>query len=351
MKKNIVVLFGGRSPEYDVSLQSAYSVLCAIDRATYEPIMLGITRRGEWFFFEGKLEKISADTWFNDTDCSPVVVGFGAARTIYKNEGKSLRPIQIDAAFPVLHGRNGEDGTVQGVFALMGVPVVGCGMLSSALCMDKDKAHRLVHAAGFEVPRACVVTDDLSPALRLAEEVGWPLFVKPVGAGSSFGITRVTKPDMLPAAVTLARQYDDAVIIEEAIRGVEIGCAVLGSNNLTVGEPDEIELSGDFFDYTEKYTLKTSAIHVPARIDAVTAERVKQSAKAIYRALGCRGFARVDQFLTEDGRLIFNEVNTIPGFTTHSRFPNMLKAVGLSFEQVISAAIEQAVDNEGVDRA
>ena len=346
MKKKIAVLFGGRSPEYEVSLRSAYSVLCAIDNTRYEPVMLGITRQGDWFCYEGELAKIPNDTWHNAADCTPVVAAFGQSRALFKRGGDALRPLHIDAAFPVLHGRNGEDGTVQGVFALMGIPVVGCGMTASALCMDKDKAHRLAQTAGVAVPRSCVVTTDLAPALALAKEVGWPLFVKPVGAGSSFGITPVTAPKMLPAAVELALAYDDAVIVEDAIRGVELGCAVLGNEELIVGEPDEIELSGGFFDYEEKYTLKTSAIHVPARIDAATAERVKETAKTIYRVLGCRGFARVDLFLTDEGRLVFNEVNTIPGFTEHSRFPKMLKAVGLSFEQVVSTAIELAVGGQ-----
>ena len=348
MKKKIAVLFGGRSPEYEVSLRSAYSVLRAIDNTRYEPVMLGITRQGDWFCYEGGLAKIPNDAWHNAADCTPVVVAFGQAHALFKREGDALRPLHIDAAFPVLHGRNGEDGTVQGVFALTGIPVVGCGVTASALCMDKDKAHRLAQTAGVAVPRSCVVTADLAPALSLAEEVGWPLFVKPVGAGSSFGITRVTEQKALPAAVELALAYDDAAIVEEAIRGVELGCAVLGNEELIVGEPDEIELSGGFFDYEEKYTLKTSAIHVPARIDAATAsaKRVKQAAKTIYCALGCQGFARVDLFLTDEGRLVFNEVNTIPGFTEHSRFPKMLEAVGLSFEQVVSTAIELAVDRQ-----
>lgn len=346
MKKKIAILFGGCSPEYKVSLHSAYAVLCAIDKTQYEPIMLGITRQGDWFCYEGNLARIHEDTWHNSAGCLPIVAAFGQAHALLKRETDELRPLRIDAAFPVLHGQNGEDGTVQSVFALMGIPVVGCGVAASALRMDKDKAHRLIQAADIEVPRSCVVTTDLAPALSLAEKVGWPLFVKPVGAGLSFGITRVADRSMLPGAVELALAYDKMAIVEETIHGIEIGCAVLGNDELIAGEPDEIELSGDFFDYTEKYTLKTSAIHVPARIDAKTAERVKQTAKAIYRALGCRGFARVDLFLTDDGRLVFNEVNTIPGFTAHSRFPNMLKAVGMSFEQVISTAIELAVGRE-----
>lgn len=169
------------------------------------------------------------------------------------------------------------------------------------------------------------------------------MFIKPVRAGSSYGITKVTGSEQLSAAVELAFQYDDHIILEEAIFGFEVGCAVLGNEALLVGEPDEIELSNGFFNFKEKYTLETSTIHVPARVTAEQREQIKESAKRIYQALDCQGFARVDQFLTPDDKLVFNEVNTIPGFTAHSRYPNMMKAAGMSFEQVISSLIELAV--------
>ena len=343
MKKKIAVLFGGCSPEYEVSLQSAYSVLNAMDQTRYEVIPIGITKSGDWFRYYGDYQKIAGGTWSHHA-ASLVPVAVSQNRTspgliefTDNSSAKSYINIRLDAAFPVLHGRNGEDGTVQGLFELTGIPVVGCGVLASALCMDKDRTHKLAHAAGIAVPRSYVATGKTSmeKAMFLAEEIGYPLFVKPVRAGSSFGITKVKDRDGLPAAIELALSYDDSAIIEECISGVEIGCAVLGNDELIVGVPDEIELSGDFFDYSEKYTLKTSEIHVPARISAEMAEQAKKAAKTIYRALGCKGFARVDMFLTDSGRLVFNEVNTIPGFTTHSRFPNMLKAIGMSFEQVI----------------
>ena len=168
--------------------------------------------------------------------------------------------------------------------------------------------------------------------------------MKPVKAGSSYGITKVSDESELQGAMELALAYDDEIMIEECISGFEVGCAVMGSGGaLTVGEVDEIELSQGFFDFTEKYTLKTSAIHVPARISPDLARRVKESAKRIYRALDCRGFARVDMFLTKEEEIVFNEVNTIPGFTTHSRFPNMMKAAGISFEEVVSEILEEAL--------
>ena len=179
-------------------------------------------------------------------------------------------------------------------------------------------------------------------AKSFAQETGYPLFVKPVKAGSSYGVTKVASPEQLAPAIELAFRYDNQVILEENIEGFEVGCAVLGSSEPITGEVDEIELSGGFFDFTEKYTLKTSSIHVPARIDASKAAEIKETAKTIYRTLGCSGFARVDMFLTPEGEIVFNEVNTIPGFTEHSRYPGMMKAAGYSFENVLDMIIEQA---------
>ena len=346
MKKRIAVLFGGCSPEYGVSLRSAHAVLQSMDTARYEPVMLGITRAGDWYCYEGDIARIPTDEW-QGAGCTPAVpcLDRSAPGMLQCKHGK-IKRLTIDAALPVLHGKNGEDGTVQGLFELMGVPVVGCGALASALCMDKARAHALAREAGVATPRDCVLTDplEIGRARLLARSVGWPLFIKPVRAGSSFGISMARSAEELPAAIELALSYDDRVIVEEAIRGVELGCAVLGTKTIHVGEPDEIELSGGFFDYEEKYTLKTSAIHVPARISGETAEHVKRTAKSVYRALGCKGFARVDFFLTDGGRLLFNEANTIPGFTAHSRYPNMMKAAGWTLEQVLTAAIEEALE-------
>ena len=343
-KLKIAFLFGGRSPEHGVSLQSAAAVLRHMDRERYEPVMVGISQSGDWFHYTGPVSSIEDGSWNSGESCARAALSPSrSCSALLVLEEQTARQIPLDAAFPVLHGRDGEDGTVQGLIELAGIPLAGCGVLSSALCMDKDRAHKLVRTAGIDVPESFVTGRRDREALERAENIGYPLFVKPLRAGSSYGITKVMERGQLPAALELAFAYDDHVILEEAVPGFEVGCAVLGSETLTVGEPDEIELAGGFFNFTEKYTLKTSAIHVPARIPMEQREQIKANAKRIYRALGCQGFARVDQFLTPDGRLIFNEVNTIPGFTAHSRYPNMMKAAGMSFEQVISALIELAV--------
>ena len=342
-KKNIAVIFGGCSPEHTVSLASAAAVIRNIDAEKYEVIQLGITEGGEWFRFYGSPDDIEANTWRADrTKCIPAVISPDRDQHgILEFRLSGVRTTRLDAAFPVLHGRNGEDGTVQGLCELAGIPLIGCGTLSSALCMDKDRAHKLVMLAGVAVPRS-VLLEKLPTSAELAalaEGVGYPLFVKPVRAGSSFGVTRVEAPSELRAAVRDAFRYDNSVLLEEAVPGFEAGCAVIGNSELVTGRADEIELSGGYFDFEEKYTLKTSKIHMPARVDAATEQRLRETACRIYRALGCRGFARVDMFLTPDKRIVFNEVNTIPGFTSHSRFPKMMSGVGYDFPALVDALI------------
>lgn len=343
--KNILVIFGGCSPEYGVSLQSAAAVIRNIDREKYMPVLVGITREGDWYYYEGNTEDIENDTWWKG-DCARAVISPDRSRhELIVIGSEENRYIELDAALPVLHGKNGEDGSVQGCLSIAGIPVAGCGILASALCMDKDRAHRLVGAAGVRVPESIVADSmkDMEPVAEFAKPMGYPLFVKPVKAGSSFGITKVAQESELYEAVKKAFEYDDCVIVEENIDGFEVGCAVLGTDKLVVGEVDEIELSEGFFDFTEKYTLKTSKIHVPARVDAQTADRIKETARKIYRTLGCTGFARVDMFLTGDGDIVFNEVNTIPGFTEHSRYPGMMRAAGIEFKEVIDKILEQVL--------
>ncbi|HIQ79549.1 MAG TPA: D-alanine--D-serine ligase VanG [Candidatus Scatomorpha intestinavium] len=347
-KKKIAVIFGGCSPEHTVSLTSAAAVIRHIDTEKYEVVQLGITEGGEWFRFYGSPDDIEANTWRADrTKCIPAVISPDRDQHgILEFRMSGVRTTRLDAAFPVLHGRNGEDGTVQGLCELAGIPLIGCGTLSSALCMDKDRAHKLVMLAGIAVPRSVLLEKlPASPELAtLAEDIGYPLFVKPVRAGSSFGVTRVESAAGLRAAVREAFRYDTSVLIEEAVPGFEVGCAVMGNGNLITGRADEIELSGGYFDFEEKYTLKTSKIHMPARVDEPTERRLRDTACRIYRTLGCRGFARVDMFLTPGRRIVFNEVNTIPGFTSHSRFPKMMSGVGYDFAALVDALISLGLE-------
>ena len=355
-KKTIAVLFGGHSSEYSVSLHSAHAVLTGLNTEKYDIIPIGITREGDWYRYCGDPEKLMDDTWADDpaalipTVVSPNRSVHGILEFPSKSSfcpdspdgsGKdapngSVRTTRIDFAFPVLHGKCGEDGTVQGVFGLAGIPVIGCGTLSSALCMDKDRAHRLAALAGIAAPKAVTISCfERDNAAALTACLTYPLFVKPVRAGSSYGISRISGPNELSAALDLAFSHDSEVIIEENVEGFEVGCAVVGINELFVGRVDEIELDHGFFDYAEKYERASAVIHMPARIDPDTETRIQNAAKIIYRALGCSGFARVDLFLTPDGRIVFNEVNSIPGLTAMSRFPTMMKGAGLSFGELL----------------
>lgn len=346
-KQTVAVIFGGCSSEHEVSLQSATSVVENMDREKFEPVLLGITKDGEWFRYYGETSKIADGTWRNPRDCvHAFVIPDRTVQGVLEFGKNGAAVTHLDAAFPVLHGRNGEDGTVQGLLMLADIPIVGCGVLASALCMDKDRAHKLVSLAGVPVPRSFKLCKaDLQAVQEYAAVLGYPLFVKPVKAGSSFGITRVTAVDELPEAVERAFLFDDEAVMEEAIPGFEVGCAVMGSDTLSVGEVDEIELAQGFFDFKEKYNLITSSIHVPAHIPQAKADSIKRTAKVVYAALGCSGFARVDLFLTPSGEVVFNEVNTIPGFTAHSRFPGMMRAAGVKLSEVVTRAIEEAIQS------
>jgi len=348
-KKKVAVIFGGFSPEYEVSLKSSFSIINAINTEKYEIIMLGITVKGQWYRYYGSVEDIISDKWHTDEkQLSKAFIsperGGGLLEFI---DGKAVN-VQVDVVFPVLHGRYGEDGTVQGLCELASLPVVGCGSASSALCMDKDRAHKLVGLTGVKVPKSLCFEqipshEDLLFAVR---ELELPLFVKPVKAGSSLGITEVTDYSGVSEAVEHALNYDDAVIIEEAVKGIEVGCSVIGNNELRTGRIIEIEVDDGFFTYDEKYTLKSSRFHIPARIDEKSESRLREAAKVIFRTLGCRGYARIDMYLTPEGEPVFLEANTIPGFTSFSQFPRMMKAAGIDYPELVEILLDLSMQVE-----
>ena len=347
-KKTVAIIFGGYSPEYEVSLKSAYSIICAVDREKYDIVLIGITRKGQWYRYTGSDGDIPVDKWHVDAQyLKNAVISPSRGGGLLEFDGDRASPVPVDVIFPVLHGKYGEDGTVQGLCELAGIPVVGSGSAASALCMDKDRAQKLVSIAGISTPRSVCFEKAPSDGEMTAEakKLGLPLFVKPVKAGSSLGVTKVEDFSQLPDAVVAALAYDDAVVFEECIYGMEIGCAVVGNTKLDTGRVDEIEVAGGFFDFEEKYTLKSSKIHVPARIDEQTERRVQDAAMVIYRALGCRGYARMDMFLTKANEVVFLEANTIPGFTPHSQLPRMMKAIGVEYPKLVEMLIELSLEN------
>lgn len=338
MGENIAVIFGGTSSEYSISLQSAASVLENFPKK-YNAVPIWITRKGEWNLFGGSIDNIRADKL---ETCEKAIL---SPDRVSKCLITKTENITINAAFPVMHGMGGEDGTLQGLIELTGIPLCGCGTLSSAICMDKFRAHKLVSTAGIAVPMGRVFSmHDKIDSAEIETEIGFPAYVKPLRGGSSCGISRVVNTDELIKAIKKAFEFDSEIIIEQEIKGFEVGCAVMENDELITGEIDEIKIADGFFDFTEKYTPKTSQILCPAPVAADISNQIKQTAKTIYKTLGCKGFARVDMFLDENGNIIFNEVNTIPGFTEHSRFPSMMKAVGYTFSQVVEMIIEGAIN-------
>jgi D-alanine---D-serine ligase len=344
-KKRVAVLFGGCSPEYKVSLASAASVINNLDKERYDAVLIGISKDGEWFRYFGSTDSIENDTWLQNGKCNKAFISPSrdSHGLLEWNEDK-VDTTRIDIAFPVLHGKNGEDGSVQGLLQLAGIPCVGCGILSSSLCMDKDIAHTIARGAGVKTPLSVTIYDGME-ASKIADTLGhlrYPLFVKPAGAGSSLGITEIYSPGELKGAIAAAFEYDSKVVIEEYVEGFEVGCAVIGNDSLFIGEVDEIELRGGFLDYNEKYLDRSATIHLPARVPRETVQKIKDTASILYKAMGCTGFARVDMFLTPGGEIVFNEINTIPGFTIHSRYPGMLEKAGLSYGEILDRLIDLA---------
>ncbi|WEV26519.1 D-alanine--(R)-lactate ligase [Streptomyces sp. 71268] len=337
------ILFGGRSEEHPISVKSAREVARSLDVEKYEPFYVGITESGAWRLCDGP----GAD-WERDT-CRPVVLASdsGVHGLLVLEQGR-YETIRLDVVLPVLHGTLGEDGAIQGLLELSGIPYVGCDVPSSALCMDKSLTYLVAASAGIATPRFwTVAAHEEFDATRLS----YPVFVKPARSGSSFGVTKVTEEAELRSAVEIARRYDAKVLIEEAVVGSEIGCALLGNGpDVVTGEVDRIALSHGFFrihqeDAPETGSDNSKAI-VPADIPEEARELAQETAKAVYRALGCGGLARVDMFLKEDGQVVLNEVNTFPGLTSYSRYPRMMAAAGLSMSEVIDRTVSLALAGE-----
>lgn len=352
MKKiKLAILFGGKSNEYTISLHSATAIIKHVPKDLYDIILIGITESGKWLLYEGDVDKIYNDTWHKEKLSSVALSMDDKFKGFikYKEDSNQFEKIEIDCVFPVLHGRNGEDGTVQGLCQLAGIPFVGCGMTSSAVCMDKELTHVICEMAGIKTAPFMSAVNSSSLNLKnlyenAYENLGLPMFIKPANAGSSLGISKVRNYDEFEKGIMEAFECDNKVVIESTIEGFEIGCAVVGNEKLIVGEVDEIDTKNDFFDYVEKYTQHNSKIYCPARISMELQNKAKEIAKSTYKALGCKGMARIDMFVTPDNQIILNEVNTIPGLTDLSRYPSMLKKIGLEYQDLIVKLVELAME-------
>jgi D-alanine--(R)-lactate ligase len=343
-KLRVGLIFGGSGEEHPVSVKSAQQVAKHLDAEKYEPFYIGITKSGAWRLCKGP------DTSWEDGDWRSVVLSPDrSVHGLVVLEQGRYEAIRLDVVLPLLHGKFGEDGAIQGLLELSGIPYTGCDIQSSALCMDKSLAYLVARSAGVETPNFWIVRRDeeIDP-----ERFSYPIFVKPARSGSSFGVSKVSGKEDLPSALETARQYDSKVLIEEAVAGTEVGCAVLGSDlDLTVGEVDQIDLSHGFFrihqeDQPESGS-ENATIIVPADISPESRSLVQETARTLYRALGCRGLSRVDVFLGEDGKITLCEVNTFPGMTSYSRYPRMMAAAGLSLGELIDRWISLASAQDG----
>jgi D-alanine---(R)-lactate ligase len=338
------IIFGGCSEEHPISIKSAQEVARHLDLAKYEPFYVGITTSGAWKLCDGP------DADWERGSCRPAVLSPDrSVHGLLVFEQGRYETIRLDLVLPVLHGKLGEDGAMQGLLELAGIPYAGCDIQSSALCMDKSLAYMVARAAGIATPNFWTVApnENLDP-----DQLTYPVFVKPARSGSSFGVSKVSGKEELPSAVQAARQYDAKLLIEEPVVGSEVGCAVLGNDgDLIVGEVDRIALSHGFFRIHQESNPESGSdnatVTVPADIPAESRSRVQETAKAIYRAMGCRGLSRVDLFLKEDGQVVLNEVNTLPGMTSYSRYPRMMAAAGLSFADVLDRMVELTLAGNG----
>jgi D-alanine--(R)-lactate ligase len=336
----VAILFGGTSEEHPISVKSAQEVARNLDLDKYEPLYIGITKSGAWQLCDGP----DAD-WENCRGPSAILSPDRGVHGLLVREHGQYRTIPLDVVFPVLHGKLGEDGAMQGLLELSGIPYVGCDVQSSALCMDKSLAYVVAGNAGIATPRFWTVAAN---AHVDPDRLIYPVFVKPARSGSSFGVSKALRREELPSAVEAARQYDTKVLIEEAVVGSEVGCAILGNDGeLTAGEPDRIALSHGFFrihqeDQPESGSENATFV-VPADITPAARHLIQETARTVYRALGCRGLSRVDLFLKEDGEVVLNEVNTLPGLTSYSRYPRMMAAAGLSLAEVIDQIVSLAL--------
>ncbi|HEX6336532.1 MAG TPA: D-alanine--(R)-lactate ligase [Jiangellaceae bacterium] len=339
----IGILFGGIYEEHPVAVKSAQEIAKNLDTERYEPFWIGITKSGAWTLCDGP------DAGWETGGGRPAILSPDrSVHGLLVLEQGRYQAIGLDLVLPVLHGKLGEDGAMQGLLELSGIPYVGCDVQSSALCMDKSLAYIVARSAGIATPNFWTVpaNETLDP-----DQLVYPVFVKPARSGSSFGVSKVSGKQELLSAVEAARQYDSKVLVEQAVVGSEVGCAILGNDlDLIAGEVDRIALSHGFFRIHQESEPESGSENstpiVPADISAELRSLVQETAKAVYRALGCRGLSRVDMFLKEDGTVVLNEVNTFPGMTSYSRYPRMMAAAGLPLSKVIDRIVSLALPGE-----
>ncbi len=349
MKKNIAVIFGGNSSEHEVSLKSATFIIKNIDLKNYNVYPVGITKQGEWFLYTGEFDDIKNGDWEKSLQKYKAFISPDkSVGGLIVLKGNETEIVKLDVVFPMLHGKNGEDGTMQGLLKLSGIPYVGCNTLSSAICMDKAITHSLLTAANIEQAKYLWFYADRYDAEpekiknKIEARLNFPIFVKPANAGSSVGVTKVHDMSEFDGAVKIAANEDIKIVVEEGIVGREVECAVFGNRDAVASPIGEIIMGAEFYDYNDKYIDNKSERVIPAELDSDIYEKIRETAVRAYKLLGCAGLSRVDFFVTEKNNIILNEINTIPGFTSISMYPALWMSTGLSGEELVEKLINSA---------
>ena len=351
MKKlSVCVLFGGMSPEYEVSLRSAEYVLNTLDSEKYNIFPVGITKNGDWILFGGKdYSMLPSGQWVDCKENRRAAISPVRGQGLLSFEGDCVVRERIDVVFPVLHGENGEDGAIQGLLQLAGIPYVGPHVSASAVAMDKALTKLVVGQAGIAQADWYLVRNeelDVRPDWimdQIEKRFSYPVFVKPAGTGSSVGVSKVLNRQELRNALFYAGTFDSKILVEEFIHGQEIEVAVMGNGSPVASICGEIDSGAEFYDYEAKYVSDTSTAYIPARISEEISEIVRDNAVRVYCTVGCLGMSRVDFFVTyDDNRVIFNEINTIPGFTSISMYPKLFAASGIDGGALLDELIQLA---------
>ena len=351
-KLSVCVLFGGISPEHEVSLRSAESVLNNMDPEKYNIFPVGITKDGDWVLYNSTdYAKLPGGEWLENPDNRRAAISPVRGQGLLSFEGDCVVRERIDVVFPVLHGENGEDGAMQGLLQMAGIPYVGPHVSASAVAMDKTLTKLVADQAGvtqaaWHLVRNSDLDSHMETVLDLLEQkFAYPMFVKPAGTGSSVGVSKVADRENLRRALLTAGTYDEKILVEEFIHGREVEVAVMGNTSPVASECGEIDSGAEFYDYDAKYITDTSVAYIPARISEEVAEQVRDAAVKIYKAIGCQGLSRVDFFVTYEGdRVVFNEINTLPGFTSISMFPKLFAQSGIPYPQLIDELLRLALE-------
>jgi D-alanine-D-alanine ligase len=352
MKLNLGLIFGGRSGEHEVSLQSAKSIVGAANMEKYNLLLLAVDKEGNWYladnnkYLENEDDPARIELNLKTAQRIALAPDNNSNRIVRISDGMDLG--HIDVAFPIIHGTFGEDGSLQGYMSILNIPCVGADVLGSAVGMDKLVAKKILINEGIPVADYLLAEKDSNIQTlvhQAIEKFGFPIFIKPVCSGSSVGVYKADNPEELNESIVKALRYDSRVLIEKAIKGREIECSVLGNTALLASVPGEVIPRHSFYSYEAKYIDANGAqLDMPAKVDASTAERIRELASRTYKALSCSGMARVDMFLTENGDLVMNEINTLPGFTKISMYPKLIGLSGITYSELIDRLVDLAIE-------